>query len=257
MSAYTFDATDRRSTNTLIGKVFGVMFVGLFLTAIIALGAGMIFSYAIFGTLKVGDFNYYDVENNMNIGAIQGFLIVLIISAVALLITSIVIHIVFLRGKHSLLIPVTLYVGLMGLVLSELVIFLPWEILGITFLITSSVFGIMFLISYLSKGNLGILGLIGIGLLVGSAFIGLVGLLFMLTGLLGDYIMLYWIVSIASFAGMMFITIWDMWRIKVIAEQGSMSSNLVLYCAFTLYVDFIYIFLRVLRIVAYFYSKKR
>ena len=115
----------------------------------------------------------------------------------------------------------------------------------------------MFLISYLSKGSLNFLGVIGIGLLIGAALIGLVGWIFILTGFLGAYMHLYWIVSFISFAAIMFITIWDMWRIKKIAEAGEMNDNLALFCAFTLYVDFIYLFLRVLRFVAYLFARRR
>ena len=145
---------------------------------------------------------------------------------------------------------------MMGLLLSELVLFVPWPILGITFVITAGVFGIMFLISYISKGSLNFLGVLGLGLFIGAGIISLVGWILLLTGVLGDYMTLYWIVSLLTFAAIMFITIWDMWRIKKIAEGGEMSDNLVLYCAFILYVDFIYLFMRILRIVLYFVSRR-
>ena len=69
--------------------------------------------------------------------------------------------------------------------------------------------------------------------------------------------MIYWIVSFALFAAMMFITIFDIWNIKKICEKGEMSTNLELYCAFTLYVDFIYILIRVLYFLIIIFGNKR
>ncbi len=253
MTAFTYDATDKRSVNTLIGKVYGYMFFGLLITAIVAIGVGLIFNLWIFGTLSISE-DLGNIEKINGTGVIVLF-ITLIVSAIALFIISFVMHSRAFRDR-PLQIPSLIYCLLMGTALSSLVMFVPWPVLGITFAITSGIFGIMFLISYFSKGSLNALGMIGFGLFIGAAILGLIGWIFMLTGFLGAYIHLYWIISLLSFAAIMFITIWDMWRIKKIAEEGSMSDNLVLYCAFTLYVDFIYIFLRVLRIVLYFTSRR-
>ncbi|MBO4703617.1 MAG: Bax inhibitor-1 family protein [Bacilli bacterium] len=253
MAEFVYDATDKRSVNTLIGRVYGRMFFNLILTAVIAIGMGLIFNLLIFGTLSISS----DLGNidSINGTGLTTLLILLIVSAIALFIMSFVVHLRGFRGK-SLTIPTFLYCALMGILLSTLVMFVPWPVLGITFAITAGIFGIMFLISYISRGSLNALGMIGFGLLIGAAIISLIGWIFMLTGFLGDYIQLYWIISLISFAAIMLITIWDMWRIKKIAEEGAMSDNIVLYCAFILYVDFIYIFLRVLRFVLYFMSRR-
>ena len=258
MPAYSFDVTESRSRNTLIGRIYGVMFIGILITALIALGLGMMFSQMIFGTIDSSKIFYGDPELTLKSSdAAVALLVTLIISGIALFILAFVIQFVFLKGKRSLTIPMVLYSVLMGVLLSELVIFLPWEVLGVSFLITAGTFGIMFLIATLSKGSLNALGLIGFGLFIGAGLIALVGLIFTLTGALGDAMKLYWIVSFLTFAAVMFITIWDMWRIKQIAQSGEMSKNLVLYCAFTLYVDFIYLFLKIVRIVAYIYANKK
>ena len=44
MAAFTYDATDKRSVNSLIGRVYGYMFFGLVLTAVIAFGVGILFN---------------------------------------------------------------------------------------------------------------------------------------------------------------------------------------------------------------------
>lgn len=253
MASFVYDATDRRSVNSLIGRVYGRMFFNLILTAVIAIGMGILFNLWIFGTFNISS-DLGNIEAVNGTGVVVLF-VTMIISSIALLIMSFVVHGRAFRDR-SLAIPSFIYCVLMGLLLSSLVIFVPWPVLGITFAITAGIFGIMFLISYLSKGSLNALGMIGIGLLIGAGILSLIGWIFMLTGFLGAYIHLYWIISLISFAAIMFITIWDMWRIKKIAEEGEMSDNLVLYCAFILYVDFIYLFLRILRIVSYFIGRR-
>ena len=254
MTSYTYDATDKRSVNSLMGRVYGYMFFGILITAIIAFGVGILFNVWIFGQISISE-DLGNVDKIDRTGLIT-LLVVLGISALGVIIMSFVVQGTYFRGRKSVLAPALIYCILMGLLLSSLVMFVPWPVLGITFLITASIFGIMFLISYLSKGSLNFLGVIGIGLFIGAALISLVGWIFLLTGFLGNYMHLYWIVSFISFAAIMFITIWDMWRIKKIAEAGEMNDNLALFCAFTLYVDFIYLFLRVLRFVSYFFSRR-
>ena len=253
MAEFVYDATNKQSVNTLIGRVYGRMFFNLIITAIIAVGMGLLFNLWIFGTLSISD-NLGNIESINETGVVTLF-ILMIVSGISLLVMSFVVHLRAFKDK-SLTIPSFIYCVLMGILLSSLVMFVPWPVLGITFAITSGIYGIMFLISYLSKGSLNSLGIIGIGLFIGAAILSLIGWIFMLTGFLGAYIHLYWIISLLSFAAIMFITIWDMWRIKKIAEEGTMSDNLVLYCAFILYVDFIYLFMRVLRIVLYFVSRR-
>ena len=253
MAEFVYDATNKQSVNTLIGRVYGRMFFNLIITAIIAVGMGLLFNLWIFGTLSISD-NLGNIESINETGVITLF-ILMIVSGISLLVMSFVVHLRAFKDK-SLTVPSFIYCVLMGILLSSLVMFVPWPVLGITFAITSGIYGIMFLISYLSKGSLNSLGIIGIGLFIGAAILSLIGWIFMLTGFLGAYIHLYWIISLLSFAAIMFITIWDMWRIKKIAEEGTMSDNLVLYCAFILYVDFIYLFMRVLRIVLYFVSRR-
>ena len=257
MAAFTYDATDKRSVNSLIGRVYGYMFFGLVLTAVIAFGVGILFNLWIFKTIDTSNINYGDVEANINASGAIALLVMLVVTSISLFIMSFVVHRRAMSNNKSLQIPALIYCILMGLLLSELVIFIPWQILGITFAITAGIYGIMFLISYISKGSLHFLGVLGIGLLIGGAFLGLIGFILGMVGFLGAYMHLYWIVSLITFAAIMFITIWDMWRIKQIAEQGEMNDNLVLYCAFILYVDFVYLFLRVLRIVALIAGRRR
>ena len=227
----------KSSSGTLsFAKIFFYMFLGLALTAGVAFGVGALLLY------KCPDFTVF---RNVYLGLMIG-------SGITLIIMTFVINFVFLRGKHSILIPALIYCILMGVLLSTFVILLEgnWWLLGEAFGITAGVFLLLTLIAVVSKGNMSPLLMLGIGLLMGSGILVLVNLLTRSTTL-------YWIISFAIFAAMMFITIFDIWNIKKITERGEMTTNLELYCAFTLYVDFIYILIRVIYFLILIYGKSR
>lgn len=223
-------------------KVFGYMFAGLLITTIVMLGLGGLFRH-LFG---IGDAFAEQAPDFSNDNALMALLIVMIVSFVGLIIMSFVVPMVLHRGRHSILVPSIFYSVLMGASLSTLAIFIPWYLLGVTFGITAVIFGLLSLIALLSKGRLNGLAIVAIGLISGAM---LISLFLWILSLFMNVTWLFWVVSLAVFAGMMLITIWDVARIKRIAEEGAMSNNLSLYCAYILYNDFIYIFLRVLRIL--------
>lgn len=244
-----YDGSLEESKGLSIAKVYGYMFIGLLITAAIAIGLGLYFGNVLLANAST-EMEARIQETNAII-----LLVVLGVSAIALLVLSIVVPIVAIRGKHSVLVPGILYCAFMGVMLSTFVIFIDWKILGLTFFITSLVFGLMSLIALLSKSRLNGLGIAAIGLFLGAGLISLTMWILMLMGF--DVTPLYWIVSLATFAGTMLITIWDMARIKQIAEDGAMTRNTSLYCAFILYVDFIRIFLRLLRYILIIFGRKR
>ena len=215
-------------------KIFLYMFIGLAITTGVAFGVGALLVY-----------NCPDYETFYNV-----YLGLMISSAIAVIILTFVINFVLLRGRHSILIPAILYCVLMGVLLSTFTIFVSWYILGMAFGITCGVFALMTLIAALSRGNLSPLLMLGMGLIMGSLILALVNWLVGSTTI-------YWIVSFALFAAMMFITIFDIWNIKNICQRGEMNSNLELYCAFTLYVDFIYILIRVIYFLIILYGKSK
>lgn len=230
-----------------LAKVFTYMFGGLLITSVIALALGYFISY-LFGISSTED------TETLLVGVVA----LLIISAIALIVMSFVVPIMAVRNRHSVLIPSIIYTILMGIMLSTITAFIPWYILGITFGITSLIFGLMALIALLSKSRLNGLAIAAIGLVVGAMFLSLILFILMITGVMtGELVGLYWAITLITFAAMMLITIWDMARIKRIAAQGEMSKNLSLYCAFILYNDFINILLRVLRIVLMIMAKSK
>lgn len=220
-------------------KVFLYMFFGLAITAAVAFG----FGYAFMAAANNGADP--QILSNTYFGVMIG-------SAIALFVMVFVIQFVFFRGKHSVLIPAIIYCVLMGILLSSFTILLEgnYWLLAMAFGITSGVFLLMTLIALFTKGNLHPLWMIGMGLMFGSLILSLVN------WLIGSAT-IGWIVSFALFAAIMFITMFDIWNIKRISENGQMTPNLELYCAFNLYVDFIYIMIRILYFLIIIFGNKR
>ena len=226
-----------RSGVLSFAKIFFYMFIGLAITTAVAFGIGGIFTLA---KIRGADDT---MLNNAYLGLMIG-------SGITLIIMTFVINLVFLRGRHSILVPALIYSILMGVLLSSFTIWVDWRLLGAAFGITSGIFLIMTLIASLTKGNMSPLLMLGIGLLMGSGLLVLINLLIGSTTL-------YWAISFAIFAAMMFITMFDIWNIKKICENGAMSRNLELYCAFNLYVDFVYILIRIIYFLILIYGRSK
>ena len=238
-----------KSTGLSIAKVFGYMFFGLLITAAIAMGLGFYFGNVLLADAAT------EIETRVQETNAIILLVALIVSFIGIIVLSFVVPIVAIRNKRSVLVPAIIYSVLMGVMLSTLVIFIDWVILGLTFGITAVIFGLMALIALISKSRLNGLAIAAIGLFVGAGFIALAMWILMLLGF--NVTLLYWIVSFAVFAAVMFITMWDMARIKAIVEKGEMNPNVSLYCAFILYNDFINIFLRLLRFILIIMGNKK
>ena len=218
-----------------IAKVFLYMFGGLLITTLVAFGLGAVVSYNLLAASTE--------EGTINITT--PYLIALIASAVLLFIDMLVINFVTLKGKHSILVPAIIYATLVGVLFSFLTIVVDWRVLGMAFGITTFVFLLMSIIAFLSKGNMSPLLILGLGLLIGGGLLALFNWIFIIaTGTSNN--VLYWVITFVIFAAIMLITIFDIWRIKKIADAGAMNNNIALYCAFTMYVDFINIFIRIL-----------
>ena len=229
---------NKASTGLLsFAKVFMYMFIGLAITTVVAFVIGGAFYYAsIHGAV---------LEDLVMVG-----IAMTIVSAISLLILTLIINLITLKGKHSIVVPAILYCTFMGVVFSWFTIAVDWRILGMAFGITSGIFGLMSLRALFTKGNMRPLLMMGIGLFIGAGILVLVNWIIQ-----SDTIM--WVVSFALFAAIMFVTMFDIWNIKNICEKGAMSNNLALYCAFTLYVDFIYILIRVLYFLLIIFANKK
>ena len=164
----------------------------------------------------------------------------------------------FIRGKHNIIVPLMIYVVLMGVMLSCFTWAFEPIILVESFGITAMIFGLMALLGFLSKGNLSGIWVVLIGLLVGAGLLAGLNFLMILFGQISETnVALSWIVSLLIFAFLMLMTMWDVARINSIATRtDNQGKNLIYYCAYILYSDFIAILIRVIRYVAIFTRRR-
>ena len=249
-SQVIYDFSNKQTKGAFLTKVFGMMFICLLITTVVAAGFGYGFQYLL---------NTTAVDGVYNEKLLMGLFVTLGISIVALLVMSFVLPITFARGRHNIFVPLMIYVVLMGLMLSTFTFIFDWVILVESFGITSLIFGVMALLGYISKGRLAGIGTILIGLLIGAVGLSLVNWMMILFGQVSETnVRLSWIVSLLIFAFLMLVTLYDVHRIKRIAEAGAGNdNNLTYYCAYILYSDFIAILIRVIYYVAMISGRRR
>lgn len=235
-----FEKEQEVSTSKFLGKVFGYMFIGLLITAVVS------FAWALIVAKIYSDGNGGLTEEGATVALATGIICLigsLIVSVINSFITlgtkaktapwiGFIIYAIFIGGAFSLI----LLAGINLTVIAE------------AFGITALAFGSMFLVGYFSKKNLNWLALVALGLgisvLLTSLFWGVFYLISPKTGLLIDYLISLAIIAIA----MIFVAI-DSYNIKQIAKRGEANNNLALYCAFNMYCDFLMLFMRILWIL--------
>ena len=223
-----------------MAKVYGYLFLALLFTGGFAFGFGYLFSV-------------WMVNNPEQAKA--GLLGILIGCGVGLLILTFVVNGVAFKNKHSVLPYYIAYVVLMGVLLSTFTMFIDWRLLGIAFGITSLIIGIDAIIALFAKGNFNWVAMMAMTLLLGSGIVFLFSwmLIFFNPGLFTSFL---YVINFVVFIAVVLFTLVDIVRINKIAEQGEMSNNLSLYCSFIIYVDFIYIFIRIVYFLAIATSKR-
>lgn len=227
-------STPQKRTN-LLSKVFGIMFIALFVTA----GLSYVVSYLI---------KLFSSGNSELMGYI--YVITLFVSAFGLLVMAFVLPKTLYQKKHAVIPNFALLIFFMSLLLSTLYLIFDLLIILITFAASALIFGIMSLLGLMFKGNIkGVVFVIN-ALIIGALVISLINIFIGST-------MLDWAVSFGIFAFELFITMLNVRDIKQIVYAGSQNSyNVVIFGAFILYLDFIEIFIRVLPYVAEILSKK-
>ena len=241
------DLTDKQTRGAFLSRVFGWMFICLLITTAVAagLGYGLMFALA-------------NASEEVAADLLTVMIVMLIGSAIALLVMSFVLPIRFIRGKKNILVPLMIYVVLMGVLLSCFTWLFEPIILVESFGITALVFGLMALLGYLSKGRVAGIGVIMLGLIIGAGILSVVNFVMILVGGISqENVTISWIVSLAIFAFLMFMTMWDVARINQIAAKGDTgNNNLVHYCAYILYSDFIALLVRVIYYLAIFTRRR-
>ncbi len=249
-----YDFSDKQSKGAFLTKVFGMMFICLLITTAVAAGFGYGFQYLLNSTATIVDETIVYNEN-----LLMGLFITLGVSLIALLVMSFALPITFIRKKHNILAPLMIYVVLMGIMLSTFTFVFDWKILVESFGITTLIFGVMAFLGYVSKGRLTGIGFILLGLVIGALGLSLINWLMMIFGGVSEAnVQISWIVSLLIFAFLMLVTLYDVHRIKKIAEAGAgQDNNLTYYCAYILYSDFIAILIRVIYYVALISGRRR
>lgn len=206
-------------TQTFFAKVYAWMFGGLLLSGATAYYVAL--TPAIYKIILLNNWVFY--------GLLIGELILVIILA---------------RALHRLppavaLLGFALYCFMNGLTLSVIFLVYTATSISLTFFITAGMFGIMSIYGFVTKADLSKLGHILLMALFGVIIATLVNLF--VGSSTFDFILS--IIGVIIFTG---LTAYDTQRIKSLALSG--NTNLAILGALNLYLDFINLFLNVLRL---------
>ena len=228
------------SGSKFIGATFLYMTIALFITFAVVGGLGALLRFAIAKDSldDLTTFFYFFI------GALILYIPIMIW-----------VHIAACRNGKTVGPAFFTYSIVMGVLLSPIALYDLW-VLVISFGSTCLAFATMALIAWTTKKSLSSLAVVGFGLLMGALILSLVNIIFYLVAP-GTYLILYALISAIFFIAIILLTIVDLKRVKDIASSGVATKNLAMLCALNLYVDFIYIFIRILRIVAIIFANRR
>ena len=228
------------SGSKFIGATFLYMTIALLITFSIVGGLGALFKFALF---------------NENEDYLQTFLYIFFAALVLYIPVMIWVHIAARRNGRTVGPAFFTYSILMGVLIAPIcIVFDFWTIL-IALGTTVLAFAVMAIIAWTSKRDLSILAIIGFGLMMGALLLSLFN--FVLSIFLPTYNLLYAVVSGLFFIAILLITVFDLNNVKRIAMDGGATRNVAFLCALNLYVDFIYIFIRMLRLIAMIFGNRR
>jgi len=211
---------------SFITKVYGWMFLALIITGAVAMyvSSSKMLLTLILGTPLI----FY--------GLIIGELILVWILAAAVnRMSSITATLIFL-----------VYSALNGVTLSVIFLIYTSESIAMTFFITAGTFGIMSAYGYFTKRDLTSIG--------NLAFMALIGLIIAsIANIFLKSSMLYWITTYAGILIFVGLTAWDTQKIKqlsmVVQDGTEEAGKYAIRGALTLYLDFINLFLYLLRLM--------
>ena len=206
--------------NTLIRQVYAWMGAGLALTALLALVT--VSSPALLKTVVGNRLLFY--------GLILGELgLVFVLSGAIERLSATTATLLFLG-----------YSALNGVTLSIIFLVYTADSIASTFVITAGMFGAMSAYGYLTRSDLTSWG--------SFLFMGLIGVV--IASLVNIFLhsdALSWIVSAIGVIVFTGLTAYDTWKIKALAAQGVGGRKPAILGALTLYLDFINLFLMLLR----------
>jgi uncharacterized protein len=133
------------------------------------------------------------------------------------------------------------YAALTGVTFSTLFVVYTASSIAATFFVTAGAFGGLSLFGAVTKRDLGAIGRFGLFVLIGVILASLANMFIHSSGLE----LLITVIGVVLFAG---LTAYDTQRLKLLFRSGA-GANLPLVGALTLYLDFINMFLFLLRLV--------
>ena len=229
------------SGSKFIGATFLYLTLALLVTFSVVGALGAVFRFAIY---------------NGSEESFQTFIYIFFAALILYLPVMIWVHIAARRNGRTIGPAFFTYSIVMGALIAPVcVLFDFWTIL-IALGTTVLAFAVMALIAWTSKRNLSSLAVIGFGLLIGALLLSLFNVILYLVNP-AAYSYLYALVSVLFFVAIILLTIFDLKNVKEIAMNGGAERNVAFMCALNLYVDFIYIFIRILRIIAIIMGNKR
>lgn len=227
MDNYTQNLQENQAVNTFgtsfFTKTFGWMFLGLLITAItsIAVAAVPAFRDFVFGSVYV----YYGI-------ILTELAVVFFFSARA--------------SKMSFggaLFSYLLYAFLNGVTISYIFFFYNYTVIISAFAAAALMFGLFAIYGTITKKDLSSVGSMLIMGLIGILVASLINVFIASTAL-------DWIITYAGIAIFLALTAYDIQKIKKISMSGeAVHSNLAIVMALEIYLDFINIFLRMLRVL--------
>ncbi|MDR3646848.1 MAG: Bax inhibitor-1/YccA family protein [Candidatus Babeliales bacterium] len=213
-----------RTNSSFLSKVYGWMTVGLALTASVA---------------------YYISSQPKIVAAIfNNFAVILVLFFVQI---ALVAALSFYISKMSFSLAALTFIGysiLSGVTLSSIFLVYTQSSIAVTFFVAAGMFAAMALYGYLTKSDLSSMGSFLFMAVIGLAIALLINMF--LKSEMFDYIISGIGVIIFSL-----LTAYDMQQIKLIGSQMSLAgedqSKISIICALKLYLDFINLFLYLLR----------
>lgn len=228
-----------KATLGFTSKVLLFLGLGIALSTIVSICAPL--AYQAFGWITL-------IKDGSTIGIVEittPFLIFIgCISAVTFILMLVNQFYLFARGKTEILMYVP-YCILMGLVLSFTSMFVSYYTFGLALGVSALAMMLMGAVGYFSKGRLNSIAIIGIVLTFGSVILSLLN--FFIFG--NAYIM--WIITFATLIAVVLFVAFDFRLVKEYSLNGNPTTGVAIYCAFRLYNDFIYIFIRLLTLFSY------
>ena len=219
---YSSYGNSNTSTYTM-SKVFGWLFYAILLTAVTSVGLPFLLAA---------------------INAVELYSTITFVGLIVVFILSFASTIVIARtqSKAVAITMFSLFAVAMGTWISPLIISYDLGTVVYALFVTAGVFGIMALYGALTKRDLSGFGSLLMMVLIGALILSLLNIFFASTPL--DWVLSYVILGV--YIG---FVAFDVQRIKRLSQAGQLNINTSLIMALNLYIDFVYIFIRLLAIL--------